>query len=293
MLSFCIMSGYPLQVEVVRAYSNYGDAVGAERVRKPIHFINMISLPFVPFIDDHLNMYLRILKYSYACSKSSITCHYFISLTSDPLLVIFPQYFNKIRSLKMLPSIEANHYVMLAYASLGKLTQCDTFLENCLYLDFKPSNITINILLAAHLYNCEGFNIMAFMSCFRKYFVSGDLKPNRFTYIQLLLGCEKARSTTEAVQIFDVLLKSRIQITGAMRETFRRTVGDRLFEDYVANLDPILKERVERIDELEEFQKKKLEKPIEFKMKPGIVVLGTGPMTSKRVYVPKPPTNPR
>ena len=195
--------------------------------------------------------------------------------------------------MRMLPSIEANHYVMVAYASLVKLAECDTFLANCVYLDFKPSNITINILLAAHLYNCEGFNIMAFLSCYRKYFVSGTLNPNRFTYIQLLLGCEKARSTTEAVQIFDVILKSRMQITGAMRETFRRTVGDRLFEDYVANLEPILKERVQKIDEQEEFEKKKLEKPLVYKMKPGIVVLGSGPMTYKRVYIPKPPTTPR
>lgn len=56
------MLGYPLHLEVVRAYSNYGDAVGAERVCKPYHFINMISLLIVPFIDNHSHMHLRILK---------------------------------------------------------------------------------------------------------------------------------------------------------------------------------------------------------------------------------------
>ena len=188
----------------------------------------------------------------------------------------------------MLPSIEANHYVMHAYASLGQLVKCETFLDNCVALEFKPTTVTMNILLAAHLYNAEGFNIMAFMSCFRQKFVSGTLDPNRFTYIQVLLGCEKARSTTEAVQIFDVILQSNIQITSAMREIFRRTVGGRLYDDYTSNLSPQLKERLDSIDKFE-LESSKV-KAAEFKMKPGVVVLGTGSMTSKRVYVGRPPT---
>lgn len=189
----------------------------------------------------------------------------------------------------MLPSIEANHLVMQAYASLGKLNLCETFFDDCVAGEFKPSTVTVNILLASHLYNSEGFNIMAFMSCYRKHFLSSNLMPNRFTYIQLLLGCEKARSTTEAVQIFNTLLKSDIQITSAMRETFRRTVGGRFYDDFLTTLSLELKARMDSIDKLE--SEPATVKHVEFKMKPGAVVnLGTSAMTSKRVYVPRPPT---
>jgi hypothetical protein len=190
-----------------------------------------------------------------------------------------------------MPSIEANHLVMQAYASLGKLNLCETFFDHCVADDFKPSAVTVNILLAAHLYNSEGFNIMAFMSCYRKHFLSSNLQPNRFTYIQLLLGCEKARSTPEAVQIFNAILKSDIQITIAMRETFRRTVGGRFYDDFLTTLSPELKERMDSIEKIELESAK--EKPAEYKMKPGVVVkLGTSTLTTKRVYVPRPPTNP-
>ena len=192
----------------------------------------------------------------------------------------------------MLPSIDANHLVMQAYASLGKLNLCETFFDNCVADEFKPSAVTVNILLAAHLYNSEGFNIMAFLSCYRKHFLNSNLEPNRFTYVQLLLGCEKARSATEAVQIFNNILKSDIQITSAMRETFRRTVGGRFYDDFLTTLSPQLKARMDSTEKLELESAK--EKPVEYKMKPGVVVnLGTGAMTSKRVYVVRPPSNPR
>ena len=161
---------------------------------------------------------------------------------------------------------------MMTYVSVGDLQKCKWTLSTLKDMKFHPNTTTINILLAGHLYSSDTFNERDFTDSYTKHFVYGDLEPDRFTYTQLLLACEKCKSPFDAAVYFNKFLKTKLRITVAMKNSLLNALGDE-YPKYVATLNETNRKLLENVEVIEHSMKSK---------KVEVVVPG-----AMKAYVPK------
>ena len=180
---------------------------------------------------------------------------------------------------------------MITHASTGDLQKCEYALSDLITAKYLPSTTTINILLAGHICSSSTFHEQNLMRCYNKYFVTGDLVPDRFTYTQLLLACEKTGNVYDAANYFNKFLRTELRITVVMKNALMNAMGDE-YPKYLSTLSEKDRHLLENVEIVEHSMKKDTKivfssknlgaKPVEKKKKPKVVQT-----IERKVYAPQ------
>ena len=166
------------------------------------------------------------------------------------------------RNLNMRPNKETFHLLMIAYASGGDTKGCAKIFQKYLSYDLELTTVVMNINLASVIYNDEEFNWDVFSLLYKRYYESGEVKADRFTYTQLLIACGKAGKTDLAIKYFEEALDSNeIKISVALRNTFQEAIGTEKYNEWKSKLNS--KDQYLLFNAIDTTPKKPIEKDIE------------------------------
>lgn len=203
------------------------------------------------------------------------------------------QTFDRMIEMRIRPGQESLHMVMMTFAGTGNLQKCEWGLIDLINMKYFPNTTTINIVLAGHLYSSAAFNEQNFMRCYNKHFVTGDLVPDRFTYTQLLLACEKINNVYDAANHFNNFLKTELRITVAMKNALLNAMGDE-YPKYVSTLSEKHRQLLDSVEVVEHSMKQEVLKIVPSKdvsalsyVKKKVYNIDAGDQATRKIYVPK------
>lgn len=136
---------------------------------------------------------------------------------------------------------------MSAYATVGDTKGLDDVFTRFQAMGLTPISTTFNAVLRCMLNN-EDMDWEAFTSCYSEHFGFQKLVADIDTYAVLLDGCEKYERPVEAAKYFKQMLAIGAYPTTAMRDTFRRTLGDLKFDEFRSGLSPEYQRAMSNID---------------------------------------------
>ena len=139
------------------------------------------------------------------------------------------------------------HYVMNAYATVGDTKGLDDVFTRFQAMGLTPISTTFNAVLRCMLNN-EDMDWEAFSFCYSEHFGFQKIVADIDTYAVLLDGCEKYERPIEAAKYFKQMLATGAYATRAMRDTFRRTLGDLKFDEFRSGLAPEYQRAMSNID---------------------------------------------
>jgi pentatricopeptide repeat protein len=149
--------------------------------------------------------------------------------------------------LDLKPNKKIMHYVMSAYATVGDTNGLADVFTRFQAMGLTPISTTFNAVLRCMLNN-EDMDWEAFISCYSEHFGFQKLVADIDTYAVLLDGCEKYERPVEAAKYFKQMLATGAYPTTAMRDTFRRTLGDLQFDEFRSGLAPEYQRAMSNID---------------------------------------------
>lgn len=136
---------------------------------------------------------------------------------------------------------------MNAYATVGDTKGLDDVFTRFQAMGLTPISTTFNAVLKCMLNN-EDMDWEAFSFCYSEHFGFQKIVADIDTYAVLLDGCEKYERPIEAAKYFKQMLATGAYATTAMRDTFRRTLGDLKFDEFRSGLAPEYQRAMSNID---------------------------------------------
>ena len=162
----------------------------------------------------------------------------FYIIHSPICILSLQQAFKAMRNLNIKPNKETFHLLMIAHASSGDTKGTAKVFQKYLSYDFELSTVVMNINLASLLYSDDDFNWEVFSMLYKRFYESGEVKSDRFTYTQLLIACGKAGKTDLAIKYFEEVLGSKeIKLSVALRNTFQEAIGNKRYDEWKSKLN--------------------------------------------------------
>ena len=140
------------------------------------------------------------------------------------------------------------HLVLEAYANIGDTAGAENVFERMQTMGLTPTSDTINIILKSIVNSMSDLDWDAITFCYSEYFGFQKFVADMDTYSQLMAACEKYNRQEQAIFWFNEILSVGLHVTPAVRDTFKRILGDSQYSDFCEELIPQFRDALSNVD---------------------------------------------
>jgi pentatricopeptide repeat protein len=131
------------------------------------------------------------------------------------------------------------HLLIIAYSNCNDADGVKNALGRFNAMCFKVNTPVMNTVLKSHINTSTLEDWNQFVQAYSDMFRASSIEPDHNTFTLLLQACAKANRVQDSILIIDEMNESGVQMTSLAKETFRRIVGDDMFEKLSENFPKV------------------------------------------------------